>query len=105
MKNMFFENRYHVLKLYICINHSNINNLRVFVSVSAATNCRYFFISVVWSTTVGLGAGTEAMAAPGTDGALDRRRGRRTSVALISKCSHVPQIILLNFFLFESLCS
>lgn len=60
------------------------------MSVSAATNCRYFFISVVWSTTVGLGAGTEAMAAPGTDGALDRKRGRRTSVALISKCSHVP---------------
>lgn len=68
----------------------------MFVSVSAATNCRYFFISVVWSTTVGLGAGTVAMAAPGTDGALDRKRGRWTSVALISNCSHVPQIIVLK---------
>lgn len=35
------------------------------LSVSAATNCRYFFMRVVWSTTVGLGAGagTKAMAA------------------------------------------
>lgn len=39
-------------------------------SVSAATNCRYFFISVVWSTTVGLGAGTNAMAAGGRTGLL-----------------------------------
>lgn len=42
-------------------------NLRVFASVKAATNCRYFFISVVWSTTVGLGAGTKAMVAARTD--------------------------------------
>lgn len=42
-------------------------NLRVLVSVSAATNCRYFFISVVWSTTVGLGEGTNAMVAAETD--------------------------------------
>lgn len=39
-------------------------------SVSAATNCRYFFISVVWSTTVGLGAGTNAMVAGGRTGLL-----------------------------------
>ena len=42
-------------------------NVRVLASVSAATNCRYFFISVVWSTTVGLGAGTKAMVTDGTD--------------------------------------
>ena len=39
----------------------------MFVSVSAATNCRYFFINVVWSTTVGLGAGTNAMVPAGRD--------------------------------------
>lgn len=42
-------------------------HLRVLLSVSAATNCRYFFIKVVWSTTVGLGAGTKAMVAAGRD--------------------------------------
>jgi len=40
----------------------------VLVSVSAATNCRYFFMRVVWSTTVGLGAAaTKAMAPAGRD--------------------------------------
>lgn len=42
-------------------------NSRVLASVSAATNCRYFFMSVVWSTTVGLGVGTNAMATAGAD--------------------------------------
>lgn len=67
------------------------NNLRVFASVSAATNCRYFFISVVWSTTVGLGAGTKAMAAAGPGAALNRKRGRRESAALISVWPHAPR--------------
>lgn len=48
-------------------------NLRVLVSVSAATNCRYFFISVVWSTTVGLGAGTKAMLAAEAERAAEGR--------------------------------
>lgn len=47
-------------------------NLRVLASVRAATNCRYFFISVVWSTTVGLGAGTKAMVAARADWAAVR---------------------------------
>lgn len=71
------------------------NNLRVFVSVSAATNCRYFFISVVWSTTVGLGAGTKAMAVAGAEGAFDRKRGRRKSSALILVWSHAPRRICI----------
>lgn len=54
-------------------------NLRVLASVSAATNCRYFFISVVWSTTVGLGAGTKAMVAAGTDCTVVGKGGRPQS--------------------------
>lgn len=63
-------------------------DLRVFASVSAATNCRYFFISVVWSTTVGLGAGTKAMSAAGTGCADAGTGGRQESAALIygSQC-------------------
>lgn len=57
-------------------------NLRVLVSVSAATNCRYFFMSVVWSTTVGLGAGTNAMVAVVTDWAAVRKRGRQQSAQI-----------------------
>lgn len=52
------------------------------VSVSAATNCRYFFISVVWSTTVGLGAGTKAMVAAGTDCTVVEKGGRPQSAQI-----------------------
>lgn len=64
-------------------------NLRVLASVSAATNCRYFFISVVWSTTVGLGAGTKAMVADGTDRAVVVGKVGRQQPAQISLWSHV----------------
>ena len=37
------------------------------LSVRAATNCKYFFMRVVWSTTVGLGAGTKAIVPAGRD--------------------------------------
>lgn len=48
---------------------------RVLLSVRAATNCRYFFMRVVWSTTVGLCVGTKAMVVGGTERvALERRQ-------------------------------
>lgn len=45
----------------------NRSHSRVLLSVSAATNCKYFFMRVVWSTTVGLGVGTKDMVAAGID--------------------------------------
>ncbi len=55
--------------------------------MSAATNCRYFFIRVVWSTTVGLGVGTKDMVAAGTD-RIALNKGRLMS-ALVSEENHV----------------
>lgn len=52
---MLVSNRY--LRHFIDGNTIKFN-IRVLASVRAATNCKYFFINVVWSTTVGLGAGT-----------------------------------------------
>lgn len=57
-------------------------NSRVLASVSAATNCRYFFIRVVWSTTVGLGAGTKAMVADGAGCCGERVRSQSAQISL-----------------------